>query len=161
GATIPVRAIFVAAAGIALAFLAARLLDHTHVGKGLRGVTQDRTAAALAGVPIDRYLLVAFAAVGTLAAIAALIALPSTPISVDTGTLLGLKGLVAAAVARFSLPRAAMVAGVALGVVETAIANIHFAGFSSGPSLSDVIPFALLLAILVVRSLRTREVQTA
>lgn len=161
GASISVRTLFVAAAGLLLAFLTARLLDSTRVGRGLRAVTQNRTAAALVGVPIERFLGIAFVAVGAIAAIAAVIALPSSPISGDTGTLLGLKALVAAAAARFKLPRPVFVAGIVLGVLETAIANFHLGGFSSGASFRNIVPFALLIALLAARSLRAPERQVA
>jgi branched-subunit amino acid ABC-type transport system permease component len=83
--------------------------------------------------------------------VAAVSAAPSAPVSVDTGTLLGVKGLVAALAVRFGPPLWALAAGAALGLLEAAIANIHLGGFELGPAYSAVIPMALVLAFLALR----------
>ena len=56
--------------------------------------------------------------------LAAIAAAPGEAVNANTGTLLGLKGLVAALAVRFGPPLWAFAAGLVLGVVEAAIANV-------------------------------------
>jgi branched-chain amino acid transport system permease protein len=148
GATIQVRALYVAALAFALAALVAWTIDRTRQGRGLQAIAADREGAAVVGVPIARLVPLAFGLAGAVAAVAAVAAAPSAPVSVDTGTLLGVKGLAAALAVRFGPPLLAFAAGAALGLLEAAIANIHLGGFELGPAYSQVIPLALVLMLL-------------
>ena len=69
----------------------------------------------------------------------------------NTGTLLGLKGLVAALVVRFGSPLRAMVAGLVLGVAEATIANAHIGSLELGPSYREVLPLAFVLLLVALR----------
>jgi branched-subunit amino acid ABC-type transport system permease component len=82
----------------------------------------------------------------------AVAAAPSGPFSVTTGTLLGLKGLVAALVVGFGSPGRAFAAGLGLGVVEAAIASGEIGGHALGPSYREVLPLAFALLLLAARS---------
>jgi branched-subunit amino acid ABC-type transport system permease component len=75
---------------------------------------------------------------------------------VDTGTLLGVKGLVAAVVVRFASPWRAFAAGIALGLVEAAIASADIAGFQLGPEYREVLPIAVALVLVALQG-RMRE----
>ncbi len=151
GVTVPVRAFLVLAAGALLAFAASRFLATAHAGQGLRAIAADRQAARLVGLPVDRLLAVAFAGAGALAGLIAVVAAPGAPITVDTGSLLGLKGLVAALLARFGGPWRAFLAGLALGVLEASVAGLGVGGPWLGPAWRDVIPLALALVVMAVR----------
>ena len=74
-----------------------------------------------------------------LAALAAVVAAPSAPFGVETGSLLGVKALLAAVVVGFSSPFAGFVAGLGVGVVESGLANFHAAGFELGPAYHEVV----------------------
>lgn len=153
GASIQVRAFFVIAVGIALAALASLVLHRTKLGRGLRAIESDVEAAALAGVPVTRFVVLAFGLAGGLAALAAVVAAPSAPFGVETGSLLGVKALLAALVVGFASPAAGFVAGIGVGIAEAAIANVHVGGLQLGPSYSEVLPIALVLAFVALRAL--------
>lgn len=153
GASIPVRAFFVIAVALLLAVLAERGLERTKPGRALAAIVDDREGALVVGVPVERYVAVAFGLAGGLAALAAVIAAPSGTFSVDTATLLGVKGLVAALVAGFGSLRLAFGMGLLLGVVEAAIAGLPVLGHELGPSWREVIPLALALAWMASRRL--------
>ncbi len=104
--------------------------------------------ARIVGVRIDLLVGLAFALAGAIAAVAAIAAAPSVPFGADTGTLLGLKGLVAAAAVGFSTPLRAFAAGLVLGVVESAISDASIAGHVLGPQYATLIPVVLALALL-------------
>ena len=75
--------------------------------------------------------------------LAAIAAAPGEAVNANTGTLLGLKGLIAALAVRFGPPLWAFAAGLVLGVVEAAIANVHLGSWQLGPSYREVLPLAL------------------
>jgi branched-chain amino acid transport system permease protein len=150
GAQVQARAFFVAGLAIALALGSAWFLERTRHGRALRAVADDREGARVVGVPVELLITLAFALVGALAMVAAIAAAPGEAVNANTGTLLGLKGLVAALAVRFGPPLKAFAAGLVLGVVESAIANIHLGGWQLGPSYREVLP---LLAVLLLISL--------
>jgi branched-chain amino acid transport system permease protein len=150
-AAVQVRTFFVAAVALALAALSAWAIDRTRAGRGLQSIASDREGAFLVGVPVERLVLLAFALAGGVAALAAITAAPSAPVSVDTGTLLGVKGLAAALLVRFGAPWLAFAAGAGFGLLEAAIANVDVGGLELGPGSSLVIPLALVLLLLALR----------
>src|SRR4029078_1152871 len=64
GATVQVRSAFVAAVALALAGLAATLLQRTRFGRALEAIAQDFDAAVLVGLPVARLVGLAFALAG-------------------------------------------------------------------------------------------------
>jgi branched-chain amino acid transport system permease protein len=147
GATIQARSIFVAGAALVLAALGARLLQRTRFGRALEAIAQDFDAAVIVGLPVSLLVGLAFALAGVWASLAAVLAAPSTPFDVDAAARYGLYGLVAAVVAWFDA-RQALVAGIALGLIQATVTSAHWGG---GPPLRDVIPLALGLAALAWR----------
>jgi branched-chain amino acid transport system permease protein len=153
GASVQVRAAYVVAVALALALLATWVLARTAFGRGLRAVAADAEGARIVGVPVERLVALAFALAGGAAALAAVVAAPSAPVDVDTGTLLGLKGLVAALLVRFGAPLAAFAAGIGVGLLESAVANLSVFGLELGPEYRDVVPLALAFLLVALRPL--------
>src|SRR5215216_3918990 len=127
GATIQVRSLFVIAVALALAGVAAWTLARTRFG-------------------------LALALAGAVAGLAAVVAAPSGSFDVDTAALFGLKGLAAAVVVRFAL-WTSFAAGIAFGLLEAGVANVSWAG----PPYREVVPLALVLALLAARAFREPE----
>jgi branched-chain amino acid transport system permease protein len=151
-ASFQARSPFVIALGILLAAALTLTLRRTRFGRGLQAIAADVEGARIVGVPLDRYVGLAFGLVGALAVVIAVAAAPSGPFSVTTGTLLGLKGLVAALVVGFGAPGRAFAAGLALGVAEAAIASGEIGGHGFGASYREVLPLAFALLLLAARS---------
>jgi branched-subunit amino acid ABC-type transport system permease component len=151
GAQVQARAFFVAGLAVALALGSAWFLDRTRDGRALRAVADDQEGARVVGVPVELAITLAFGLVGALAMVAAVAAAPGEAVNANTGTLLGLKGLVAALAVRFGPPLQAFAAGLVLGVVEAAIANVHLGGWQLGPSYSEVLPLAFVLLLISLR----------
>jgi branched-chain amino acid transport system permease protein len=148
GAQVQARAFFVIGLAIAIALASAWLLERTRFGRGLRAVADDAEGARFVGAPVELLVALAFGLVGALAMIAAIAAAPGEAVNANTGTLLGLKGLVAALAVRFGPPLWAFAAGLLLGVVEAAIANVHLGGWQLGPSYREVLPLAFVLLLI-------------
>jgi branched-chain amino acid transport system permease protein len=152
GASLRAQSFFVVIVGVAFAAAAAWVLASTRWGRALRAITADETGARLTGVPVDRALAIAFAGAGLLAMLAALTTLPGGTVTVDSGAMLGLKGLVAAVLGRFELPWKAFVAGLSLGVLEAAVVNFHVGPVQLGAPYAAVIPLAAVIVILAARA---------
>ena len=150
GATVQARAFFVFTVGVALAAGAAAFLRRSRHGRALRAVAMDLDAADAVGLPVDRLLMLAFAGTGAVAALAAVVAAPGSPVNADTGALLGLKGLAAALIAGFGSPWRSFAAGLFVGLLESAVATLHIGGFRLGPAWSDVAPLLVAVVVAVV-----------
>jgi branched-chain amino acid transport system permease protein len=151
GASVQVRTFYVLAVSLAIAAIATVTLERTRFGRALQAVAEDAEGARFVGIPVERLVAIAFGALGGIAALAAVAAAPSAPFDVGAGTLLGLKGLVAALVVRFASPLLAFAAGLGVGVLESAVAGLDVAGYQLGPSYRDVVPLALALLVVFAR----------
>ena len=151
GATIQVRSLFVAAVALLLAIAGVRLLQRTRFGRALEAIAQDFDAAVMVGLPVARLVGTAFALAGVWAGLAAILAAPSAAFDVDAAGRYGLYGLLAAAVVWFNARRA-LVAGIALGLVQEAVASASVGGATLGPAYRDVVPLALGLVLLAWRA---------
>jgi branched-chain amino acid transport system permease protein len=151
GATFQLRSLYVIALGVVLALLVEYVVGRTRFGRGLQAIAQDADGASVVGVPHDRFIGLAFALVGAVAVVIAIAAAPSGPFSATTGMLLGVKGLVAALAVGFRSPMWAFVAGLALGVVEAAIASGELSGHVLGPAYREVLPILVVLLLLALR----------
>jgi branched-chain amino acid transport system permease protein len=117
----------------------------TLTGKAMRATSFNRRAAALAGVNINRMVLLSFALSGALGAVAGIIIVPITTLSYDIGVLLGLKGFAAAVLGGYGNSFGAVIGGLLLGVMESLGAGTISSAYK------DVIAFAVLLAVLFVK----------
>ena len=147
GGTVAVRVFPVLAVAVVVAVLADRALLLSRTGRAIRSVAEDPDAAAMCGVAVERTLVVAFAAAGLLAAIAALLYAPSGSIGVDRGVVLGLDGAAAALLGRLGAPRDAVIGGVVLGVLQQ-LAQVTP---QLGAAWSELLPLAVLVVVLAVR----------
>lgn len=146
-ASVPVRVFGVLAIGAVVAFVAQALIVRGRLGLALRAASDDPETAALLGVPVERVVLVAFLVAGLLAGLAGMLDAPGRSLSVDSGVVLGLKGVTAALLGGLGSLRGALVGGVVLGVIESyAIAWPHL-----GAAYTDVLPLTLLVVVLAVR----------
>lgn len=157
GATIQQRSLFVAGTALVLAAVGWWLLARTRFGRALEAIAQDFDAARVIGLPVTRLVGIAFALAGVWAGLAAILAAPSAAFDVDAAARYGLYGLVAAAIVWFE-PRRALIAGVALGLVQATVTSAHVGNAELGPAYRDVVPFLLGLALLAVRARRAPEV---
>ncbi|MDQ5821343.1 MAG: hypothetical protein M3540_07885, partial [Actinomycetota bacterium] len=84
GASIQVRSLFVIAVVLLLAAGAAWTLERTRFGRGLQAIAADADGAHVVGIPVERYVTLAFALAGGLAALGAIAAAPAAPFDVQT-----------------------------------------------------------------------------
>ena len=128
------------------------LFDRTLVGKALRATAVNRLGARLVGISPGFSGRVAFGLAGTVGALGGILISPLTTIYYDTGFIIGLKGFVAAIVGGLASYPLAAAAAIGVGVLES------FASFYAS-DLKEVIVFALIIPVLLLRSGRDAAVE--
>lgn len=121
------------------------VLRVTALGRQLRAVSDDRDMAEAVGVRSGRLVLGAYVVACGLAALVGFFVLPLIFFTYAGGTLLGLKGLVAALVGGLYRPMGPLAGGLLLGLGEAATAGYYSADWK------DVSVFAVLIVVLLVR----------
>ena len=121
-------------------------VNKTKIGKAMRAVSEDRDAAQLMGIPVNRTISTTFAIGSALAAIAGVL-LCSTipPLQPTTGSMPGIRAFTAAVFGGIGSIPGAMVGGILLGIIET------FSQIYISSEFSDAIVFAVLILILLVK----------
>jgi branched-chain amino acid transport system permease protein len=119
-------------------------LKKTNLGLAIRATAYNQKLASLMGVNTSLTLSLSFAIGSALAGIAGLLAGKILFISFDMGSMIGIKGFVAAVIGGFGNLPGAMVGGLILGVFE----NIGSGMIST--AYKDSISFLLMIIILVV-----------
>jgi branched-chain amino acid transport system permease protein len=122
------------------------IVRRTKLGMAMRAASYDQLAVPLMGIPIDRVVVFTFVLGSIGAALAGVLFAVAYPVLEPyMGLLIGWKAFIAAVVGGIGSIRGAMLGGYILGFAEIFVA----AYFRS--SLRDLIAFALLLVILVIR----------
>ena len=121
-------------------------INKTRAGKAMRAVSQDKEAAELMGISVNRTISLTFAIGSALAAVAGIFYGATYGfIGPFTGSMPGIKAFVAAVFGGIGSIPGAMVGGLLLGVLE----SMSKAYIST--ELSDGIVFASLIIVLLVR----------
>ena len=120
--------------------------SRTKMGKAMRCVSEDRGAAQLMGINVNRTISTTFAIGSALAAIAGVLLCSSYPIlQPTTGSMPGIKAFTAAVFGGIGSIPGAMIGGVLLGVIEI------FGKAYISTALGDAIVFAVLIIVLLVK----------
>jgi branched-chain amino acid transport system permease protein len=145
GVAIPPQAIWVLGATFLL-LLALSLLSHrTLVGKAMEASSTDPLGADLAGISRNLMVFFAFGTSAAMGAIAGVLVTPLFYTSYNSGTLLGLKGFIAAVLGGWGKNSGAILGGFCLGIVEAVSVAFIPAGYK------DAVAFVVLLLILYFR----------
>ena len=118
----------------------------TKVGKAMRAVSEDRDAAQLMGINVNRTISTTFAIGSALAAIAGvLLCSVVSTLQPTTGSMPGIRAFTAAVFGGIGSIPGAMLGGVLLGIIET------FAKAYLSSQFSDAIVFLVLIIVLLVK----------
>ena len=118
----------------------------TEMGKAMRAVSEDRGAAELMGINVNRTISLTFAIGSALAAVAGVLLCSSYPtLMPTTGSMPGIKAFTAAVFGGIGSIPGAMLGGVLLGLIEI------FGRAYISSELGDAIVFAVLIVVLLVK----------
>ena len=121
-------------------------INKTKMGQAMLAVSEDRGAATLMGINVNRTISVTFAIGSALAAVAGVLLCSAYPsLSPYTGSMPGIKAFVAAVFGGIGSIPGAFIGVILLGIIE----NLAKAYISS--QLSDAIVFSVLIIVLLVR----------
>lgn len=116
------------------------------VGRGMIAVSENKKAAILMGVNVNRTIAITFAIGSALAALASALMFSAYPtLSTTSGAMPGIKAFVAAVFGGIGSLPGAMLGGILIGIIEI----LSRAYISS--QLADAIVFLILILVLLVR----------
>jgi len=122
------------------------IINHTKFGISMRAVSKDFETSQLMGVKINRVISITFAIGAFLAAVGSVLYFAkNTGVNHFAGSTPGIKAFIAAVVGGIGSIPGAVVGALIIGIVESLAKAVGLADFS------DVISFALLIIILVVK----------
>jgi branched-chain amino acid transport system permease protein len=132
---------------VAVGIIAALFLGlrYTRFGRVIRACAEDREAAALMGIPVDRVITGTFVLGGMLAALAGALVASIFTIDPYIGARFLLKGFAVALVGGLGNVEGAVIAALLVGTIETMGAGYFAAEWRDGYT------FALLILILLAR----------
>ena len=117
----------------------------TKMGKAMRACSEDKGAAQLMGINVNRTISATFAIGSALAAIAGVLLCSSYyTLNPTTGSMPGIKAFTAAVFGGIGSIPGAFLGGILLGVIES-IAKAYV------PNLANAVVFAVLIVVLLVK----------
>lgn len=120
-------------------------LKRTMLGKSIRAVTQDRRAARLMGINVERVYMFTFGLGTALAGLAGVLITPLFTLTPSVGFNFIIAAFAVVVLGGMGSVPGAFIGGIIVGVIEA------FAGFYIDPSLKEAIWFLVFVAVLVVR----------
>jgi branched-chain amino acid transport system permease protein len=134
----PVMALLIA---LALTVVARRTL----LGRALLAAAQNRDAAILQGIDVQKLIVIAYAVGTMLAALAGMLLAPKLNVSAGMGTLFGLKAFAAAIIGGLASAPGCVIAGVGYGLLEAVIAA------TLPPAFREIVGFTLVIVVLAIK----------
>jgi branched-chain amino acid transport system permease protein len=126
------------------------LVRYTRQGKAMRATAQDREAAAMMGINVDRTISFTFLLAGALAGVAGLVfALYTTNITFLTGFRTGLIAFTAAVLGGIGNLPGAVLGAMLIGLIQSFVDGLSW--HSPGSAWTEAVVFAILILILVFR----------
>lgn len=121
-------------------------INKTKIGKAMLAVSEDKGAAQLMGIDVNKTISITFAIGSALAAVAGVLFVSSYGfVGPYTGALPGIKAFVAAVLGGIGSIPGAMLGGILLGIIE----SLSKAYIST--NLADAIVFGVLIVVLLVK----------
>lgn len=118
----------------------------TRTGKAMRAVSEDRDAAQLMGINVNRTISTTFAIGSALAAVAGVLLCSTVPtLAPTTGSMPGIRAFTAAVFGGIGSIPGAMLGGLLLGIIET-LSKAYLPN-----QFSDAIVFGVLIVVLLVK----------
>jgi branched-chain amino acid transport system permease protein len=150
GVPVTWRQLIVMAITVPVLLLLVWLVQSTRQGKAMRATAQDKDAAAMMGINVNRTISFTFLIAGGLAGAAGVVyTLYVTSVKFDTGFQLGLIAFTAAVLGGIGNLPGAVLGAIVIGLIQAF--NEGLAWHAPGASWTQSIVFSILILILVFR----------
>lgn len=147
GLTIPVYILVTLGCSTIIMLALSLFVKYTKTGRAMIAVSEDKGAAQLMGINVNKIIMITFAVGSALAAFAGFFMLMKSPSLTNTlGAMPGIKAFTAAVIGGIGSIPGAMLGGVLMGVVEAVSLTIPAVA-----PYTDAIEFMILIIILLVR----------
>ena len=147
GLTVPYYTLVTLGCSMVIMVVLSLFVKFTRTGRAMIAVSEDKGAAQLMGINVNKIIMITFAIGSGLAAFAGFFMLMKSPsLSNTLGAMPGIKAFTAAVIGGIGSIPGAMIGGLLMGVVEAFSLNI--------PAIApytDAIEFIILIIILLVR----------
>lgn len=145
--TISVGTVVTVVVGIILMVTLTLFIKYTRTGKAMVAISEDKGAAQLMGINVNKIIMITFAIGSALAAFASLFYLFGIPaVNPTLGSMPGIKAFAAAVIGGIGSIPGAMLGGILMGLIESICKSV--------PALSSytlAIEFGVLILILLIR----------
>lgn len=121
------------------------LLKYTYIGKQIRAIAQDRMAARLMGINLNRIYMLTFGIGTALVAIAGGLILPVYYVFPSVGVYFVLTAFVVVVLGGMGNMAGALLGGFIIGVTDS------LSGYYIDPSLKEVVYFLIFIIVLLIR----------
>lgn len=149
GASITNVQIIVIVVALLMMIVLDRFISGTNLGKAMRAVAQDREAASMMGINVDRIIAITFIIGSGLAGAGAVFYLIyEGSVGYNSGFTLGLFAFTAAVLGGIGNIRGAMLGGVVIGLISAWVESLNR---GAGTEWYEPVIFATLVLILVFR----------
>jgi branched-chain amino acid transport system permease protein len=144
--SIPVVSVVTIVACIIIMVVLTLFTSRSKMGKAMRACSEDKAAAQLMGINVNRTISMTFAIGSALAAVAGVLLCSSyTTLMPTTGSMPGIKAFTAAVFGGIGSIPGAFLGGILLGIIES-MAKAYIS-----TNLANSIVFAVLIIVLLVR----------
>jgi len=137
--------LFVMVATLVIVLAIGLFLKKSKTGKALRAMAQNRTAASLVGIEVERVALITFALAGALAGVAGVLVSPIRPFDTYIGSFVIIKSFAIVIFGGLGSVSGALVGALIVGLAE-AMTAVYVSS-----EYSDPVAFVLMILILFVR----------
>jgi branched-chain amino acid transport system permease protein len=154
GGALPKVQVVVIITALAAMLLLYLIVHRTKMGKAMRAVSEDRDAAALMGIDINKVIVFTFTLGASMAGIGGVLyMLVYKQVYFFMGFLPGIKAFTAAVLGGIGNIPGAMIGGILLGVVESVGPALFLDGLGvpAPYQLRDAIAFTMLIMVLIFR----------
>jgi branched-chain amino acid transport system permease protein len=151
---VSLKSLVVTAAALLMLWGLYSLVNKTKIGKAIRAVAEDQSAASLMGINVNRIISLTFLIGGAMGGGAGvLFGVQYSLINPYTGFIPGLKAFTAAVLGGIGNIPGAMLGGLVLGILESFAASYLslLTGGAFGAEYKDILAFSILILILIFR----------
>ncbi|MFV0351263.1 MAG: branched-chain amino acid ABC transporter permease [Oscillospiraceae bacterium] len=120
-------------------------MNKTKFGTAMRASAQNKMAANVMGINVWKTISVTYGIAAALAGLGGIIVAPALSVSINLGSMLGMKSFSAAVVGGYGNMYGAVVGGVLIGLIETFVAAYL------GSIYKDFVVFFLLIFMMLVK----------